>query len=62
MLADRILAQLSSERLHGTADQSVCRYPQPNIRWSWRVFVEELWEGLKDPKRTGTPKKAIRVN
>ena len=51
---DRILASLSSERLHPAEDGNRCRDPQPNIRWC-SSLVEELREGLRDLKRTGTP-------
>jgi hypothetical protein len=55
MFADWSLAYLSSERLHVAPDQNRCRYSQPSIKYhSWN-FVEELWEGLRNPKRTETP-------
>jgi hypothetical protein len=38
------------------ANGNRCRYPQSNVRWSPESFVEELGVGLKDMKRTGSPK------
>jgi len=47
MLADRSLAQLSSERLHLSVDRNKCRDLQPNIRQNSGSLVEELGVGLK---------------
>jgi hypothetical protein len=41
MLADRNLAQLSSERFHPADDENRYRYPEPNIRQSSGGLVEE---------------------
>ena len=56
MLADRSLAQLSSERFHPTVDQNRYRDPQPNIRWSSGSLAEELGVGLKNLEGTGIQK------
>jgi hypothetical protein len=32
-----------------------CRDQQQNLRWSLGSLKEELWEGLRDTKRTGSP-------
>ena len=48
MLADKSLAQLSSERLHLAADGNGCRDPQPNVKWGLRNLVKERDEELKE--------------
>jgi hypothetical protein len=55
MLADRNLAQVSSDRIHTAANGKRYRLPQPNIRWSPGSLMAEFEEGLRDLKRTGTP-------
>jgi hypothetical protein len=35
---------------------------QPSIRWISGNLVEELGEGLKDPRGIGTPQEINRVN
>jgi hypothetical protein len=47
MLANRSLAQLSSERLHLAADGDKCRNPQPSIRQGSGSIEEESGEGLR---------------
>jgi hypothetical protein len=53
MLADRNLASLSSERLYPEANGKRCKDSYPNIRWSSGSHMEELREGLRNPKRKG---------
>ena len=57
MLADRNLAQLSSEGLHLEANGKRGQGSHPNIRWSSGSLMEEWGEGFRDPNRTrtGTP-------
>ena len=55
MLADRSLAQLSSERLYPAADRNRSREPQPNFGQNLETFMEELGEGLRGPEKIGTP-------
>jgi hypothetical protein len=46
--------------LRGSVQQLMERdaeIPHLNIRWSLGNLMEELGEGLRDPKRTGTPQK-----
>jgi hypothetical protein len=51
---------MSSERLYPAADGNMCRDPQPNIRWSLGILVDELEEkmegvrGVKDTTRRPT--------
>jgi hypothetical protein len=44
-----------SEKLHPKTNEKRCRDPQPIIRWSLGSLIEELEEGLRNPKRTRTP-------
>jgi hypothetical protein len=55
MLADRSLAQLSSEKLHPAADGNRCRDTQPNTRQSMGSLVEESGEGLRELEGSRTP-------
>ena len=51
MLADRSIAQLSSERLHIAADSDRCRYPQPNTGWSLGTLKKELGKECEPQRR-----------
>ena len=50
MLAVRNLAWLSSKRLHPAADGNRCKDPQSNARQTLGSLMEDLEEGLKNPK------------
>jgi hypothetical protein len=54
MFLDRSLVQLSSEKLYLAASGNRYRDPQPNMKYSYGSLVEELGEGLRDPKSIGT--------
>jgi hypothetical protein len=55
LLADRNLAELSSEKLHPEADGRRCSDSYSNIRWSLGSFVEESVEGFRNQEGIETP-------
>ena len=48
-------SNLSSERIHQAVNGKTCGDSHPNITWNSGNLVEEVGEGLRDPKRTRTP-------